>query len=262
MSTMSSEPVSGARLTNTLGHVGSAVRYTFYAIGAIALAIVGTFFWSAKSLFDVPVKVDARPSFHLASQHLARFSARTQVVTGGRFGRMELLQYGSFHNRDVNFTIGMGFPPAGAVFGRDPAPQISSLMPRNVRTLMSSNYHDLETRFGPVRATEVRLESDGQWKQCLAFASRFDTPSMYLIGWSCDARGAKPSPERLACMIDRLTLDRDLASKEADTFLRARLAQPASCSAIPVSQTTDMRSRSGISSPQRWSTPNAQQRRY
>jgi hypothetical protein len=81
------------------------------------------------------------------------------------------------------------------------------------------------------------------------------------MGWFCDASGAKPSAATLACTLDRLTLDRDPDSKAANVFLRERLARPASCSAIPVSQTTDTRPRSGISSPQRWSTPSAQRGR-
>src|SRR5262249_34835434 len=157
-----------------------------------------------------------------------------------------LMQYGSFHNRDINFSVGMGFPPDGAV-KFDPAPQLSSLAPSTLRTVMSSNYHDLETRFGAVRAMEARIDNDGQWKQCLAFASRFETSTLYLIGWYCDATGAKPSAGSLACIIDKLTLDRPLASNDADTFLRARAARPASCSATPVSQTYDTRSRATIS---------------
>ena len=133
-------------------------------------------------------------------------------------------------------------------------------MPRNMRYAMTSIYHDLETRFGALRATEFRVESDGQWKQCLAFASRFDTTAFYLVGSFCDASGAKPNAGTLACMLDKLTLDRDLASRDADAFLRTRMARPASCSAIPVSQTTDTGSRPRVAPPQNWSLPNAQRR--
>jgi hypothetical protein len=258
--THESDALSRPSLANVVFGTGIVIRYSFYLVGALVIGMIGVAIMSAYN--DRTRVIDERPSFYLAATHLSRFTPRTQVVTGGRFGRMELLQYGSFHNRDVNFNIGMGFPPAGAAMTRDFAPQISSLMPGNIRTLMSSNYHDLETRFGSVRATEVRLESDGQWKQCLAFVSRFDTTALYLIGWFCDASGAKPSAATLACTIDKLTLNKDLASKEADTFMRTQAVKPASCSAIPVSQTTDMRSRSNISSPQRWSTPSPTYRRY
>lgn len=249
-----------ASVTTAVTGVGIAIRYSFYLIGAVVLGMIGL---GMTSMYGGRTRtVDERVSFHLAAPHLARFTPRSQVVTGGRFGRIELLSYGSFHNRDVNFNVGMGFPPSGAVFGHTVAPQISSLMPYNVRTAMSSSYHDLETRFGSIRAQELRLESDGQWKQCLAFVSRFETNAMYLIGWFCDASGAKPSAATLACTLDKLTLNKDLVSKEADAFMRAQAVRPASCSAMPVSQTTDTRSRSMPSSPQRWSTPSSTYRRY
>jgi len=251
--------MSETSLTRVAAGTGIAIRYSFYLIGALVIGMIGI---AIISVYGSRTRtLDERPSFHLAAQHLARLPVRSQVLTGGRFGRMELLQYGAVHNRDVNFSIGMGFPPAGALVTADTVPQISSLMPRNMRSTMSSNYHDLETRFGSVRATEFRIESDGQWKQCLAFASRFDTAAMYLIGWFCDASGAKPSAATLACTLDRFTLDRDLPSGEADAFIRARMSRPASCSAMPVSQTTDTRSRSNVSSPQRWSTPSSTYRR-
>ena len=246
-------------LTTVAAGTGVIIRYAFYLIGAVVIGMIGIGIVSAYS--SRTRTVDERPSFHLAAQHLASLPTRSQILTGGRFGRMELLQYGAVHNRGVNFSIAMGFPPAGALVTADTVPQISSLMPRDMRSVMSSNYHDLETRFGPVRATEFRVESDGQWKQCLAFASRFDTTAVYLVGWFCDASGAKPSAVTLACTLDRFTLDRELLSSEADAFVRARISRPASCSAVPVSQTTDTRSRSNVSSPQRWSTPSSTYRR-
>jgi len=250
-----SDSFSRPSLTGVVAGTGVLIRYAFYLVGALVLGALGIAMLSAYN--GRTRTVDDQPSFRIASSFLARFPARTQIVSGGRFGRIELMQYGSFHNRDVNFSIGMGFPPQAAVVKFDPAPRISSLMPTNLPTVMSSNYHDLETRFGAVRAMEARIENDGQWKQCLAFASRFDTSALYLIGWYCDASGANPNATALACIIDKLTLDRELATKEADAFMRAQQTRPASCAATPVSQTVDIRTRSSISSPQRWSTPSS-----
>jgi hypothetical protein len=253
-----SESISRPSLNAVVSGTGIIIRYSFYLVGALVLGMIGlamlTFYGGRTRT------VDERPAFRLAAQHLSALTMRSQIVTGGQFGRLELIQYGALHDRGVNLNIGMGFPPADALITRDSMPQLSSLMPRNRRTVLSSTHYDLETRFGPARATDLRIESDGQWKQCLAFASRFDTTAVYLMGWYCDASGAKPSAASLACMLDRLTLDRPLASKEADAFMRERLVRPASCSAIPVSQTIDTRQRSRMSTPQRWSTPSAQQR--
>jgi hypothetical protein len=252
--------MSTTSLTTALTGTGVIIRYSFYLVGALVLGMIGIGIMSAFN--GRPRTVEDKVSFHLAAPHLARLPVRSQVITGGRFGRMELVQHGAVHNRDVNFSIGMGFPPAGALVTADTVPQISSLMPRNMRYSMTSNYHDLETRFGELRATEFRVDSDGQWKQCLAFASRFDTTAMYLIGWFCDASGAKPNAASLACTLDKFTRDRDLASGDANAFIRARMQRPASCSAVPVSQTTDTRSRATVSSPSKWSQPSSTYRRY
>ena len=105
----------------------------------------------------------------------------------------------------------------------------------------SNSYYDLQTRFGPVRAREFRVEADGRRKLCLGFLSRFDTPSIYLKGWSCEASGIKPGIYDLACNLDSLVLDQTLASAEADAFLRERMRLPKKCSGEPVTQTTDTR---------------------
>ena len=63
------------------------------------------------------------------------------------------------------------------------------------------------------------------------------------------APGDKPSAHTLACLLDKLVLDNSLTSKEADGFLRAKLAKPAYCMAEQVTQTTDTNSRR-TSSPQ------------
>ena len=57
----------------------------------------------------------------------------------------------------------------------------------------------------------MRVDTDGRWKQCLAFRSRFDTAAVYLTGWYCDGSGSKPSPNALACVLDKLVIERELA---------------------------------------------------
>jgi hypothetical protein len=102
----------------------------------------------------------------------------------------------------------------------------------------------------------MRIETDGRWKQCLAFRSRLETAAIYFTGWYCDATGSKPGADTLACMLDRLTIDRELSSKEADAFMRTRMARPSYCFSEPVNQTSDNRARRRPSSPARWSQPS------
>jgi hypothetical protein len=263
---MSSAPISRTDITGAISQVGYAIRYTFYAVGAITMLIVGLFFWSASSIFDYRItKVEGTPSFHVAAPHLQRLTPSSHILTSKHYGRMEIRQYGQLYDRDVDFTIALVMPPAGTPMLREFGRQLRDIRPMvTAKAVFGTSYFDIQTRFGPIRATDLRVDSDGQWKQCLAYLSRFDTLSVYLTGWFCDQSGAKPSAEKLACTLDKFTVDRDLPSKEADAFIRSRLVRPASCSAEPVSQTTDVRSpydRQRLSPPQRWSTPSSSYRR-
>ena len=256
---MMSEPAPRVNLAAAVAGAGAMIRYSFYFFGAL---VFGAILYGINFLSGYRVqKVDARPAFHLASQYLERLPSYSTVVTGGRFGRMELIQHGAVLDRDINLTIAMGLPPKDAILTRDSMPQLTEISAlRRARMVFSSVYHDLDTRFGPARATEMRVDSDGQWKQCLSFASRFDTTAVYFVGWFCDASGAKPSPDRLACLLDKITLSKELSSKEADAFMREKMVRGSACSATPVSQTIDTRSYRTPQNPARWSQPNAQRR--
>ena len=105
----------------------------------------------------------------------------------------------------------------------------------------SNTFYDLQTRFGPARAQEFRVDADGRRKLCLAYLSRFETPAVYLKGWYCETSGAKADPYELACDLDSLVLDASLASVDADAFLRERMKRPKACSGAPVTRTTDTR---------------------
>jgi hypothetical protein len=257
------DTVSRADLAKALPFAGAMIRYACYIIGifiVVSFALLGVPMRPAP----VPVsKVEGPPAFHLAAPHLQRLSKTTQILRHRYYGRIEVRHYGQLYDRDVDLTIGMILPPPDTPMIREFGQQLRDIRPMaTARAVFGTVYYDLDTRFGPVRATEMRVESDGQWKQCLGYLSRFETLSLYITGWYCDASGAKPSPEKLACTLDRLTLDRDVDSKEANAFLRERIGRPSSCSAVPVSQTIDTRSRSNLSSPQRWSTPSSTYRRY
>ena len=258
-SVFENEPAPRVNFAAAAAGAGAVIRYSFYLFGAL---VFGTILYFINFLSDFrPKKVDTSPAFQLSSGYLDRLPVNAQVVTSGRFGRMELLEHGAVRDRDVNLTIAMGIPPKDAILTRDSMPQLTEIsVLRRARMVFSSAYHDLDTRFGAARATEMRVESDGQWKQCLSFASRFDTTAVYFVGWFCDASGAKPSPDRLACILDKITLTKELASKEADDFMRAKIGKGALCSATPVSQTTDTRSYRRPQQPSNWSIPSAQRR--
>lgn len=236
MAATPSEP----RLATAAAYAGATVRYAFYTVGAVVLALIGV---GILTVWNAQVRpVDAAPSFRLASETLDRLQVSTHVETGGRIGRIEVRQYGQLHDRDTDLTVVMRLPPKGEVPTRDFAAEMRNIKPlRDARAVLTTTYYDLDTRFGPVRAADLRIDSDGRRKLCLAYLSRFETPAVYLKGWYCEASGAKPSIHRLACLIDKIVVDAPLAVPEADAFLRERMRRGATCSAAPVTQTTDTR---------------------
>lgn len=240
-----SQNASQARLVNAVSNASIAVRYAFYTVGALVFTVVAV---AMLMMWNNRVRLaDDKPAFHLAAPNLSQLPMTSRIVIGGRYGRVEMVHYGQLHDRNIDMAVAVTMPPAGV--WRDNATDLPGIRPTKVRYSQTSNYHDLETRFGAMRAREMRVEADGQWKQCLTYVSRFSTEAVHITGWFCDPSGAKPSPDRLACTLDRLVLDTPLASKEADKFLRERVARSPSCSSAPVAQSIDTRQRT--SSPRR-----------
>ncbi len=239
---------------------GAFIRYTFYGVGALVLGMIGLGIMSIWKV--VPKPVDAPPAFRITAGEFANKPTSGNVVTSSRLGRAEVLQYGQLHNRSSDLAVVLAMPPKGIGMGSQFVQDLTdvNLLRHRRPMIMTQTHYDLDTRFGEYRATEMRVDTDGRWKQCLAFRSRFETAAVYLTGWYCDASGSKPSANALACILDKLVIERDLASKEADAYMRGRMAKSAHCQATPVSQTSDTGHR-GVSPPSRWSQPSATYRR-
>ena len=239
---------------------GVVVRYGFYAVGALVLGLIGIGILSVWSI--VPKAIDAPPAFRITAGEFASKPTSGHVVSSSRLGRAEVLQYGQLYNRTNDLAVALVMPPKGIGMGTMFLQDLSDInLLRGRRMTLTQTHYDLDTRFGEYRATEMRVDTDGRWKQCLAYRSRFDTAAVYLTGWYCDGSGSKPSANALACILDKLVIERELASKEADTFLRGRMSKAGYCQAGPVTQTTDTGHR-GVSPPWRWSQPSATYRRY
>jgi hypothetical protein len=223
--------------------VNTFVRFFFYLFGMLVFAGIAYFmqsFWKAW-----PKVHNTSPAFSVSEPKLARLNMTSRVITS--FGdRAEMRQYGQPHDRDTDLTVVMVLPRESAqIHTRTFAAEIGELRPilRGAYSL-TPTYYDLETRFGSVRAAEFTATTDGRAKLCIAWLTRFETAAVYLKGWFCEASGARPSFQALACTLDKLVLDHDLSSPEATAFLRERMKRPQRCTADPVSQTVDTRARS------------------
>jgi hypothetical protein len=235
---------------------GLLIRYGFYAIGMLVFGMVGIGIMSVWKV--VPKVVNDPPAFRIASSEFAGKPSSGHVQVSSQYGRVEVVQYGELNNRSTDLAVMMVLPPPDSFIGVrlvQDTTDINLLTIKRPR-MMSNVHYDLETRFGELRATEMRVETDGRWKQCLSFRSRFGVPAVLLAGWYCDGTGARPSAGALACALDRLVIERELATKGADTFMRERMGKPARCQAAPVTQTIDVE-RHGLSPPSRWWQPSA-----
>jgi len=232
------------RISTIGSYAGTTVRYAFYAVGTLVLAMIGIVLAQVWSFFGQPSRVSTTPSLQIASSDLARLPSSGNTAKFNA-GWQEVLQYGRIHDRNTDFTLVVTMPARPDVpTVRDYSSEMSSLRPLLRSTYYSSaatTYYDLETRFGPVRAANFQINADGRTKLCVSYLSRFDTAALYLKGWLCEANGARPNFHSLACMLDRITLNGALPSAAAQGFLEERMKRPARCTAEPVSQTTDTR---------------------
>jgi hypothetical protein len=235
---------------------GLLIRYGFYAIGMLVFGMVGIGIMSMWKV--VPKVVSDPPAFRIASGEFAAKPSSGHVQVSSHYGRIEVVQYGELNNRSTDLAVMTVLPPPDTFIGVRLVQDMTDINLLQIKgpRVMSNAHYDLETRFGDLRATEMRVETDGRWKQCLSFRSRFGVPAVLIAGWYCDGTGAKPSAGALACSLDKLVLDRELATKGADTFMRERMGKPAHCQAAPVTQTIDVERR-GMSPPSRWSQPSA-----
>lgn len=230
------------RIPTVGAYAGKAVRYSFYVAGTFMFAVVGIAAAQLWGFFNQPSNVSTKASFQIATPELTRL---TPTANSARFnaGWQEVLQYGRVHDRDTDFTLVVNMPSnPGTPYVRDYSAEMSSLRPLLRSAYFgATTYYDLETRFGPVRAANFQVNSDGRIKLCVSYLSRFDTTALYVKGWFCEAGGARPNFHTLACMLDRITLKGVLPTPAAQTFFEERMKRPARCTAEPVSQTTDTR---------------------
>ncbi|MGL5168893.1 MAG: hypothetical protein ACRC9K_23685 [Afipia sp.] len=232
-----------SQISTASSYAGKAVRYSFYAVGTVVLALIGITVMRVSSFFDQPTSVSTKASFQITSPDIARLSS-TRNSAKFNAGWQEVLQHGRIYDRDTDFTLVVNMPsnPDTPVV-RDYSSEMSTLRPLLRTAYMggTTNYYDLETRFGPIRAASFQANSDGQTKLCVSYLSRFDTTAVYLKGWLCEASGARPNFHTLACILDRVTLKGVLPTAAAQSFFEERMKRPGRCSAEPVSQTTDTR---------------------
>jgi hypothetical protein len=251
------DTANASQLTSAVSLAGAFIRYSFYFFGMIVFAIIACLFimgWSNRLRV-----VDSKPAFRLTDATYTRLPFNTEIISGGRNGYVEVLRYGSLNSRTNDLTLAITLPPPGSVQTQSSRGLHSEGLLRDATYETLSTRYDLETRFGKFHALDVRINVDGRKKQCLSFSSRFETSSVFFTGWACDGSSSGPSANAVACTLDRLVIDNELRTKDADAYLRGRMSQPPRCSAEQITPAFDASSRP-VSPPSRWSQPSARTR--
>ncbi|MES2167067.1 MAG: hypothetical protein V4458_08570, partial [Pseudomonadota bacterium] len=61
-----------SHLSTVGSYAGKAVRYSFYAVGTIVLALIGIVVMRVTSFFDQPSSVSTKASFQISAPELTR----------------------------------------------------------------------------------------------------------------------------------------------------------------------------------------------
>lgn len=176
------ETVTAGNIAAPLAVAGSVIRYGFYLVGMLVLGLIGL---GVMALWKIPPKaVNAPPAFRIAAPSLEQLPVTGSVTTSSLIGRAEVRQYGRLSNRSTDLAVALVLPPKGLGMGNELVQDLRNINPLGLkRAIATQAYHDMETRIGEFRVTEMRVDGDGRWKQCLGFRSRLDTASVYFTGW-------------------------------------------------------------------------------
>lgn len=231
-----------SRVAQTAQVAGVAVRYSFYIAGAFVFAVISMAVLTVWGRVAQVSGEPAQPTLQLTAAEFAKLQPMARSIKSPG-GWQETLQYGQLHDRDLDFTLTMDLPKdPDRALPRDFQREMLDLRPiAGGATSYPEAYYDLETRFGPVRASRFQIKTDGRVKLCLSYLSRFETSALTYKGWFCEANGAKPSAYWLACLLDKVTLKGPLPSSPAHAFFSEKAGRSPRCAADPVSQSTDTR---------------------
>jgi len=186
-------------------------------LGIVAYLIVGV------------VRGEPNPAaVRISEAAFAKVPTQSFIGADEQIGRREVRTYGKLDDTLMDATLVLTMPPAGQSLTRDFDQEVTELAPlRNTKAVITGTF-DFATRFGGYRAVEFNLDLEVRWKQCFAFMSRFESPSVYVKGWLCEEVGKKTSADRVACLLDTLSFAQ-VPSADADGFLQTRATREPLC---------------------------------
>lgn len=204
-------------------------RFLFLALGALVFLLVLLVAWWISR--HVPTIGTGKPAIAWGVEALAAVGASPLVATHPSRGREEGWLFGgpgtgqafaamvlaersdSGHPFSLNSPIFWQFEPL-----------------RALRPVIGGPHYDMTTRWGRFTGRDlVYRENDGRMRICIAFRNAFETAEFALGGFYCAPGQQTADAGPLACMIDRLQLQKAERTSPALTYLSARAANAPLC---------------------------------
>src|SRR5262252_5947678 len=134
---MSSESLEPRLSSVTLA--GLIIRYGFFIVGALVLSAIGADMFAIWKIQPTPI--DDPPAFRVAASSLTQLPVSGHVIGSGRYGRIEVRQYGRLSNRDVDLAVVMVMPRKGIGMGTQFVQDLRDVnLLRSVRATMVSTH--------------------------------------------------------------------------------------------------------------------------
>ena len=246
--------ISHKDVVATVSAAGLVIRYTFYLVGAltlalIAIAITTIWGWRART-------IDAKPAFRIAAPELARLPMRSKVILSWH-GRIETRHYGQIYDRDMDLTVALIMPPNDSRdhhhrrLARHSRHQAVAQSPHGLQRVQSRSRNALRSIACDRRARGHRRPLEIVPDLLQPF--RTDDVGARRLVLRRERRQAEPGSPRLPARPPGARYAARIRAKPMRSCA-SKAARAARCSASPVSQTVDTRSRS--SSGNRPSSPS------
>lgn len=204
-------------------------RFMFLALGALVFLVILLVAWWIFR--HIPTIGTGRPAISWSIDALASVSASPLITTHPTRGREEGWLFGGPGTGQAFAAMvlaersddGRPFSLNSPVFW-----QFEPL--RAVRPMIGGPHYDMTTRWGRFTGRDlIYRENDGQYRTCIVFRNAFETAEFAVGGFYCAAGRQTADAGPVACMIDRLELQKTERASPALSYLAARAGATALC---------------------------------
>jgi hypothetical protein len=226
-----------------------AVRMMAYFCGLAVLAVIAVDLFSA-----VPVVANAgmpvlpgwtpasrpRPAFAISKLDLTDRTDAYEILRHPEGGRKDILRWAATAHEAPTAEIEIYRPGGELDAFAAPGDDVAIRMTGQKSNPVTDDIEPagvIDTKFGPVALLRLSGAALPGKQTCLGFAKTFESPSLRLSGWSCQANSLATQKAFLGCTLNRLILlSAGNDPKMAELFARAELRRD-TCTTITAAST-------------------------